>query len=92
MTQILLTAEDLEGFKDELINEVKMLVKEALHTSTTNWIKSAEVRKLLGISHSTLCKMRANGTLPCTKIGGIYFHDRKAIAQLLGVNISFEEA
>lgn len=91
MTQILLTAEDLEQFKDELINEVKTLVKEAIKPPASIWIKSAEVRELLKISNSTLCKMRANGSIPCTKVGSIFFYDRNAITNLLRANNPFDE-
>jgi len=32
------------------------------------------VRKLLGVSNGTLQTLRVNGSLPFSKIGGLYFY------------------
>jgi len=47
------------------------------------FLRSTEVRKMLGISVGTLQNLRVNGTLPYTKVGGIIFYDQKDIAKML---------
>lgn len=50
----IVTKEDLQIFRDELIKEIKLLVNP--NTQIKKWLKSPEVRKLLGISPGTLLK------------------------------------
>lgn len=47
------------------------------------WLKSYEVRKLLGISAGTLQNLRLNGTLPYTKIGGLMYYRYEEIRKLM---------
>ena len=47
------------------------------------WLKSYEVRKLLGISAGTLQNLRVNGTLPYTKIGGLMYYRFEDIQKLM---------
>lgn len=79
----LLTIGDLESFKAELFEEIKNLLQESKDQAAKQWLKSSEVRKLLGISPGTLQNLRANGTLSYTKIGGIVFYKYDEIARLL---------
>lgn len=69
----LITKDDLKQFKSELILELKQIFKpETAHTK--QWLRSAEVRKLLQISAGTLQNLRINGTLPFRKIGSIMYY------------------
>lgn len=79
----IVTTDDLREFKIELVKEIKQLL--AVHHSqpSKKWLKSFEVRKLLGISPGTLQNMRINGTLPYTKIGGVMFYDYDEIKKTL---------
>jgi hypothetical protein len=79
----LLTIGDLEKFKNELLQEMKNLLKDSNGQAAKQWLKSSEVRKLLGISPGTLQNLRTNGTLSYTKIGGIVFYRYEEIAKLL---------
>ena len=47
------------------------------------WLKSYEVRKLLGISEGTLQNLRLNGTLPYTQIGGLMYYRYEEIRKLM---------
>lgn len=47
----LLTLGDLEDFKDEMLNELKRIIKECIGQPGKKWLKSSEVKKLPGISH-----------------------------------------
>jgi len=86
MPSEIITTEDLREFKTELFSELKKLFDERHGQSTKKWLKSYEVRKMLGISPGTLQNMRINGTLPFTKMGGILFYDSAEIQKILESN------
>ncbi|TCC96785.1 helix-turn-helix domain-containing protein [Pedobacter psychroterrae] len=78
----LITKEDLKQFKSELILELKQIFKpETAHTK--QWLRSAEVRKLLKISAGTLQNLRINGTLPFRKIGSIMYYAYNDILRVM---------
>lgn len=79
----LVTIEDLLILKSDLLNEFRKLLKEASGQPVKKWLKSHEVRKLLGISPGTLQNLRVNGTLPFTKIGGVIYYDQEDIKEML---------
>ena len=83
MAAEIVTIEDLQNMKGELIEEFKKLLKEHSGQPVKKWLKSWEVRKLLGISPGTLQNLRVNGTLPYTKIGGIIFYDHNDIQKMI---------
>lgn len=73
----LITKKDLELFKQEL------LALLANRPERPKWLKAAEVRKLLGISHGTLQSFRVNGDLPYSKVGGTYFYKAEEVDKML---------
>jgi hypothetical protein len=78
----LVTLEDLELFKKELLDAIQMLLKGNQITSK-KWLKTAEVRKLLGgISAGKLLTLRCNGTLPYTRIGSVIYYDAEDIEKM----------
>jgi len=77
-----ITKEDLQEFKNEMISEIKQLMQPGQGQSK-QWLKSVEVRKLLKISPGTLQNMRINGTLPFTRIGSIMYYKQEDINKLL---------
>lgn len=78
----LITKDDLKQFKSELILELKQIFKpETAHTK--QWLRSAEVRKLLKISAGTLQNLRINGTLPFRKIGSIMYYAYNDILRVM---------
>lgn len=86
MGATIITTEDLYQFKLELLDAIKQVLQEQNGTPSKKWLKSNEVRKLLGISPGTLQNLRINGTLPYTKIGGVLYYDYKEIMQVLENN------
>jgi len=82
----LVTVGDLENLKNDLIQELKSLLKETTSATTKKWLKSSEVKKLLGISTGTLQNLRMNGSLSFSKVGGIIFYDYSEIAKLIERN------
>jgi hypothetical protein len=76
----LITWEDLKQFEIKLLKEIRTLLKPE---QTKQWLKSAEVRKLLNILAGTLQNLRINGTLRYTKIGGIMYYKLEDINKIL---------
>lgn len=80
----LMTKEDLQQFKTEMLAEIKALLHPAGGAPQAKpWLKSQEVRKLLGISPGTLQNLRINGTLRYTKVGGLMYYRYEDIERLL---------
>ena len=82
MTNELLTREDLQQFRLQLLSELKEVLQQSKQ-STKQWLKSSEVRKMLGISHGTLQNLRITRSLPYTKLGGIMFYRQEDIEKIL---------
>ena len=82
MTNELLTREDLQHFRLQLLSELKDVLQQSKQ-STKQWLKSSEVRKMLGISHGTLQNLRITRSLPYTKLGGIMFYRQEDIEKIL---------
>lgn len=85
MGAIIITYEDLQEFKSELLEDIKNLLGNQTNNGK-KWLKSNEVRDLLGISPGTLQNLRINGTLPYTKIGGVLYYDYTEIMELMEKN------
>tara|TARA_R110001592_G_scaffold192091_4_gene438736 strand:+ start:1660 stop:1983 length:324 start_codon:yes stop_codon:yes gene_type:complete len=86
MGATIITTEDLREFKMELLDDIKLLLKNQSGQQSKKWLKSFEVRELLGISPGTLQNLRINGTLPYTKMGGVLYYDYQEIMKILEGN------
>ena len=86
MPSEILTTDHLREFKIELFHELKKMLDERHGQPAKKWLKSYEVRKMLGISPGTLQNMRINGTIPFTKMGGILYYDALEIQKILESN------
>ena len=83
MTAIeLITKEDLKAFKHELLDEFKAILQSGT-VEPKQWLKSAEVRKILKVSPGTLQNLRINGKLRFSKIGGMMYYKMEDIQKLL---------
>nr|WP_321411554.1 helix-turn-helix domain-containing protein [uncultured Carboxylicivirga sp.] len=82
----IVTTTDLVEFKKDLLQELSNILVENFKPGAKKWLKSCEVRKLLGISPGTLQSMRINGELPFTKVGGMLFYDYQDIQKMLSKN------
>lgn len=79
----LVTVGDLEKFKKELLDAINGLSAGNRPTSTKKWLKTWEVRKILGgISAGKLLTLRSNGTLPFTRIGSVIYYDLEDIQKM----------
>ena len=94
MAAQIVTIEDLEQFKTDLIQEFKSIFEsqnnreqQTSQTPKKTWLKSHQVQRMLGISPGTLQTLRINGTIPFTKIGGVLFYEEAEIHNLLESNL-----
>lgn len=82
----LLTIGDLEDFKAELIGELTNLLKSKSDQGVKQWLRSSEVRKMLGVSPGTLQNLRISRKLSFSKIGCIVFYKYEDVIRLLEDN------
>jgi hypothetical protein len=82
MAAEIITREDLNEFRELLLNDIKALLGKS-PTDQPKWLKSYQVKNLLKISPGTLQNLRVNGTLTFTKIGGIIYYKYEDIIQVL---------
>ncbi len=78
----LLTKEDLQQFRIQLLRDLKSIIGQPQAAQQT-WLRSVEVRKLLKISPNTLQSLRVKGSLHPSKIGGILYYRMDEINILL---------
>lgn len=80
----IITKRDLAVFKTELLNELMQIMKNSSIEPEKEYLRSREVRKLLGgISNGTLCNLRVKGLLKPTKIEGVFYYRLSEIKALL---------
>lgn len=78
----LITKKDLEQFKQELFAMLTPLTSGQT-LNTQKWLKNEDVKKLLKVSGSTIQNLRVNGSLPFTKIGGLYYYKSEDVEAML---------
>ena len=82
----LVTVEDIEILKLELISTIRQLLIDRNGVGTKKWLKSAEARKLTGFSPGKLQTIRNSGLLAYTKIGGNIYYDQDDLLKLFNEN------
>lgn len=84
MTYEIITQEDLQKFRLQLLEDLtRMLSGTVQPQSNKEWLRSSEVRKMLGISHGTLQNLRVKNILPHRKVGGLMYYRYQDILKLL---------
>lgn len=86
MPTSIITTDDLQEFKMELLDEIKELLIKQESGTLKRFLKSPEIIELLQISPGTLQNLRINGTLPYTKVGGIIYYDAEEIQKMMAAN------
>lgn len=79
----IVTTFDLVEFKEVLLKDLVRIIADNYSSTPKKWLKSFEVRKLLGISPGTLQNLRTTGLLPFTKVGGMIFYEYADIQKML---------
>jgi hypothetical protein len=83
----LITGQDLERFRQKMIIDLEDVIRKHLHITPKKWLKSYEVCKLLKISPGTLQRLKANGTIPYSKVGGVHYFDYEKILGVLETRV-----
>ena len=82
MAVSIITKEDLQEFKTELLEDIKNLFNIKVSEQKL-WLRSSEVKELLKISSGTLQNLRIKGTLSYTRVGGPLYSNYKDIEKML---------
>ena len=95
MATEIITREDLEEFKWNLLGDIKALLDKREKVTPKEpevvWLKSHHVQRMLQISPGTLQNLRINGTIPYSKVGGVLFYKKKDIEYILEQNMHNRE-
>lgn len=77
----IVSLKEFNDFENRIFKELEA-IKQASPTEN-RWLKSNDVKELLGISHGKLQDLRDRGLIPFTKLGGVIFYDRIEIEKTL---------
>ena len=77
-----ITKEDLQQFRTQLMNDLRELLVPKEAKFVKPWLRNSEVRKLLNISSNTIQRLRITGKLPSSKVGGIHYYRYEDIEKL----------
>ena len=83
MTYEIITQEDLQKFRLQLLEDLSRMLSGVQPQTNKEWLRSSEVRKMLGISHGTLQNLRIKNILPHRKVGGLMYYKYQDILTLL---------
>ena len=78
-----ITKEDLQQFRAQLINDLRELLVPKEAKLVKPWLRNSEVMNLLNISSNTVQRLRIAGKLRSTKVGGIHYYRYEDIEKLL---------
>jgi hypothetical protein len=79
----LITVQDLIEFKQQLIVDIKKLLKEQAGHPGHQWLKAFEIKKMLRLSESKLQYLRDKGVIPFKKLGGVTYYNLDEIESLM---------
>jgi hypothetical protein len=79
----IVTKEMFEDFKNELNGQLIEIKKSIENNQSKKIMKNKELQEYLGVSYSTLEKMRVNNIIPYKKIMGNYFYSIDNINKIL---------
>lgn len=84
MTYEIITKEDLQKFRLQLLEDLSRMLSGVVQPpQNKEWLRSSEVRKMLGISHGTLQNLRVRNVLPYRRVGGLMYYKYNDILKLL---------
>ncbi|HEX2534001.1 MAG TPA: helix-turn-helix domain-containing protein [Chitinophagaceae bacterium] len=83
MATEVITREDLQSFRQQLLQDLTALLNRSASASAPQWLRSREVRARLKISSGTLQTLRTTGRLTPSKVGGTYYYKWEEVEALL---------
>jgi hypothetical protein len=88
----IITPDDLQTFKEGLLEDLKHMLEQQKTTPGRRYLKADEVQRLLKVSPRTMHRYRVEGNLPYTRIHGIYYYDYADIQTLIEKNKTAQPA
>jgi hypothetical protein len=83
MTIEVITREDLQAFRFQLLRDIKQLLDgRSLPILQDELLRARDVKKILNATDSNLQTWRLNGTLKYVKIGGRFRYNREQVEAL----------
>ena len=81
----IVTREDLQTFRMQLLEDIKSLLQQGRETSLGNveGYKTANVRKILGCSVNKLVSLRVARKIRTKKIGGTVYYNKEDVKRLV---------
>lgn len=79
----IVTKEDLQLFRMQLLNDIRELFAPRENGVQKQWLKNSDVRQLLKISSNTVQRLRIAGKLKSSKVGGVHYYRYEDVQQLL---------
>ena len=78
-----ITKEDLQIFRIQLLNDIKELfTMERNERKLKPWLRSKEVRNILNISAGTLQKLRITEKIKSSKVGNLHYYKKEDVEKL----------
>jgi hypothetical protein len=79
----IVTKEDLQSFRLQLIEDIRQLIEASQPKDAKEWLKNSDVKKLLNVSSNTIQRLRIAGKLKSSKLGGVHYYRLEDIYALL---------
>jgi DNA-binding Xre family transcriptional regulator len=79
----IVTKKMFEDFKNELNVQLMELKNSVENKQTKKIMKNRELKEYLGVSYSTLDKMRSTNIIPYKKIMGNYYYSVDDVSKIL---------
>ncbi|WP_121356777.1 helix-turn-helix domain-containing protein [Flavisolibacter nicotianae] len=81
----IVTREDLQVFRTQLLEDIKSLLQQSKDTSSggVEGYKTANVRKILGCSVNKLVSLRIAKKIRTKKIGGTVYYNKEDVKRLV---------
>ena len=83
MEVIVISKQDLDSFKDEIIQELSKYCGRADQGEESTWLRTRDVCRILNLSTSTLQNLRNNNKIPFTRLEGSILYKRADIESFL---------
>lgn len=81
----ILTKEDLQKLREEIVNDLKTLLQVR---EQKKWLRTRDVIKILQCSPTSVQNLRIKGQLPYTKVGGAIYYLAADLEKMMVRNMS----
>jgi hypothetical protein len=78
-----ITIQDLLDFREQLMLDIKKLLKEKAGVPSHQWLKAIDLKKMLRLSDGKLQYLRDKGIIPFKKLGGVTYYNMDEIQELM---------